>query len=146
MTYLFFIIDFSQIICAILYFLCGIQPGKCFLANLPSPSKKLQSCRDSFSVYIARAIGLYTSDQYSYNQHYFSIGTKTSVKFQVQACNDAHVVLLDSYMRIEAYEIIIGGGGNTLSFLRRTRGVDNKVTVSSDGVGYRVFIQPCEYS
>lgn len=78
----------------------------------------------------ARVFRLYTSDQYNYGQHYFRVGSQTSATFQVQACNDAHVGLFDNYLTQEAYEIVIGGGGNKYCFLRRARLIENKVSVN----------------
>jgi len=48
----------------------------------------------------------------------------------VQACNDAHIGLFDNYLDQEAYEIVIGGGDNLRSYVRRSRLVENKVSVS----------------
>lgn len=81
-------------------------------------------------MFSARVTVLYTSDQYDYGQHYYRIGQQTSMTFQVQACNDAHVVMFDHYLGIAAYEIVIGGHGNLLSFLRNARFSSNVVTVS----------------
>lgn len=78
----------------------------------------------------ARVAVLHTIDEYNYNQHYYRIGQQTSITFQVQACNDAHIVLFDHYQGLAAYEIVIGGHGNTLSFVRNARYSSNVVTVT----------------
>jgi hypothetical protein len=72
---------------------------------------------------------LHTIDGYNYDQHYYRVGSQTSIKFEVQACNDAHVVMFDHYQGLAAYEIVIGGHGNTLSFLRNARFSSNILTV-----------------
>lgn len=80
-------------------------------------------------MFSARVFQLHTTDEYNYQQHYFRVGSQTSVVFQVQACNDAHVGLFDNFMAQEAYEIVIGGSSNTFSFLRRARLTENKISV-----------------
>ena len=72
---------------------------------------------------------LYTSNIYTYNKYWYRVGAKTYVAFKVKACNDAHVALFDEYMLDLAYEIVLGGSGNTISAIRRTRLQENKVQV-----------------
>src|SRR5688572_11265921 len=49
-----------------------------------------------------------------------SVLSQNSVVFRVQACRDAHLALSEVFnnVQIRTYEIIIGGYGNTQSFIR----------------------------
>jgi len=56
----------------------------------------------------------------NYNQMSKSIMGQNSVVFRVQSCKDAHLALSEVFnnVQIRTYEIIIGGNGNTNSFIR----------------------------
>ncbi len=53
----------------------------------------------------------------------YDFSKESSVLFEVQACNDAHVALSTSRgnTRSNTYEIVIGGWGNAKSAIRRGR-------------------------
>lgn len=61
-----------------------------------------------------------TLPQRNYNQLSKSVMSQTSVVFRVQACKDAHLALseLMNNVNTRTYEIVIGGNGNTQSFIR----------------------------
>ena len=89
---------------------------------------------NKFKIFLAVQVAMFnTSTTYSYTSAWYHAGSKKKyVTFKVQACHDAHVALFDQFMLDIAYEIVIGGSGNSLSAIRRTRLLDNKVQVKSD--------------
>lgn len=65
-----------------------------------------------------------TPPTYSYQQvpsSNLSIINNDSISFSVKICNDAIVLLSDSSNYTKVYEIVIGGGGNTKSVIRKAR-------------------------
>lgn len=65
-----------------------------------------------------------------FEQTWFTPNQKTFT-FMVQACNDAHIALsgIPGDLSKEIYEVIIGGGGNTRSFIRKGFMVSGDVDV-----------------
>lgn len=67
-----------------------------------------------------------TSDQYDYKvigREFITVpGDETFMLFQVEACNDAHILLMQSNSTTDdIYEIVIGGWNNTRSLIREER-------------------------
>ena len=50
-----------------------------------------------------------------------TVVSKDNLRFKVKACKDAHVILFESVGDVIAYEIVLGGSGNTVSGIRSGR-------------------------
>lgn len=64
---------------------------------------------------------LITSDTWGYNVTWMQ-PTRQQVSFRVRACADAHILLAQELHVVEenkVYEIVFGGSGNTVLYLRR---------------------------
>lgn len=73
---------------------------------------------------------LHTKDDYDYSKNYISnVSKKTSFRFDVQACRDAHIALgMDGNGNSpKMYEILLGGWANTVLFRKFVYCIDRKV-------------------
>ena len=91
------------------------------------------------------SVRVFTEDKHNYNQLSKSIVNQNSLVFQVQACRDAHVALSELFNNIQTrtYEIIIGGNGNTNSFLRDFATGQEKIKIDTPNImdcnNYKAF-------
>ena len=78
----------------------------------------------------------HTPDNYNYNQFWLSVSGRWFMVFRVQACNDAHIGLAATAGNSEnrLYEVVIGGNGNTQSFIRRTRLSSNEAVAETPDI------------
>ena len=86
-----------------------------------------------------------TLPEKNYNQLSKSITNQNSIVFRVQACRDAHVALSEFFNNVHTrtYEIVIGGNGNTNSFIRDYATGVEKLKVDTPNImdcnNYRAF-------
>ena len=73
-----------------------------------------------------------TPASYSYTNYRAGIGGATWTTFLVRACNDAHFGLMENVGDTIAYEVIIGGSGNTRTAIRRNRQTDEVAVETPD--------------
>ena len=63
----------------------------------------------------------YTPAHYDLNQYRLRTTTQTSAAFELKACRDGHVVLMDRVGDDVAYELTIGSSGNDWCVIRKQR-------------------------
>ena len=71
---------------------------------------------------VVTSLTSHTPDNYNYNQFWLTVAGRWFIVFRVKACNDAHIGLAAIVGNSEnrLYEVVIGGQGNTQSYIRRT--------------------------
>ena len=108
-------------------------------------SANLSSFYGKINFFSVSSVRIFTEDKHNYNQLSKSIINQDSLVFRVQACRDAHVALSEIFNNVQTrtYEIIIGGNGNTNSFLRDFATGQEKIKIDTPNImdcnNYKAF-------